>query len=101
MVDDGQFWRMLTNFLYFGNFGLDYLFHMFFLVRYCRALEEGEFANIRIRSDLDNRCAELLPADTDGVLLIGSSPYRSDLDRVVVWLGRRGLTASAVLSATL
>eukprot|EP00729_Bicosta_minor_P006703 gene6703-29951_t len=43
VVEDGQFWRMLTNFLYFGNFGIDYLFHMFFLVRYCRALEEGSF----------------------------------------------------------
>ena len=37
VVEDGQFWRMLTNFLYFGNFGIDYLFHMFFLVRYSTA----------------------------------------------------------------
>ncbi|KAJ1622874.1 Der1-like family-domain-containing protein [Pavlovales sp. CCMP2436] len=39
----GQFWRLGTNFLYFGPFGLDLLFHMFFLVRYSRLLEEGSF----------------------------------------------------------
>jgi Derlin-2/3 len=33
----------VTNFLYFGPFGIDFLFHMFFLVRYCRNLEEGSF----------------------------------------------------------
>jgi Derlin-2/3 len=39
-----QFWRLLTNFFFFGaRFSLDFLFHMFFLVRYCRALEEGSF----------------------------------------------------------
>eukprot|EP00299_Pterocystis_sp_00344_P006659 c1860_g1_i2.p1 GENE.c1860_g1_i2~~c1860_g1_i2.p1 ORF type:complete len:228 (+),score=29.91 c1860_g1_i2:33-716(+) len=36
-----EFWRLVTNFCYFGKFGLDFLFHMFFLVRYCRMLEEG------------------------------------------------------------
>jgi len=40
-----EVWRLLTNFLFFGNFGLDFLFHMFFLVRYCRYLEEGSFRN--------------------------------------------------------
>lgn len=38
-----QLWRLATNFLYFGPFGLDFLFHMFFLVRYSRLLEEGSF----------------------------------------------------------
>ena len=38
-----QLWRLVTNFLYFGPFGLDFLFHMFFLVRYSRLLEEGSF----------------------------------------------------------
>ncbi len=27
----GQVWRLLTNFLFFGHFGIDYLFHMYFL----------------------------------------------------------------------
>jgi Derlin-2/3 len=29
--------------LFFGNLGLDFLFHMYFLARYSRLLEEGEF----------------------------------------------------------
>ncbi|EOD27077.1 hypothetical protein EMIHUDRAFT_56200, partial [Emiliania huxleyi CCMP1516] len=38
-----QVWRLFTNFFFFGSIGLDFLFHMFFLVRYCRLLEEGSF----------------------------------------------------------
>ena len=40
-----QLWRLLSNFFFFGNLGLDFLFHMFFLSRYCRLLEEGSFRN--------------------------------------------------------
>eukprot|EP01134_Creolimax_fragrantissima_P003347 CFRG3347T1 len=43
LILQGQVWRLLTTFLYFGSLGLDFLFHMFFLVRYCRLLEEGSF----------------------------------------------------------
>ncbi|KAM3574392.1 hypothetical protein VYU27_003685 [Nannochloropsis oceanica] len=43
LVRQGQVWRLFTNFMYFGNFSLDFLFHMYFLVRYCRLLEEGTF----------------------------------------------------------
>lgn len=39
----GQIWRLFTNFFFFGLFGLDFIFHMYFLVNYCRLLEEGEF----------------------------------------------------------
>ncbi|KAJ3095657.1 Derlin-2 [Phlyctochytrium planicorne] len=39
----GQYWRLLTSFLYFGEFSVDFLFHMFFLQRYARMLEEGSF----------------------------------------------------------
>jgi len=38
-----QLWRLISSFLFFGNLGLDFLFHMFFLTRYCRLLEEGSF----------------------------------------------------------
>lgn len=38
-----QHWRLLTSFLYFGGFSVDLLFHLFFLARYSRALEEGCF----------------------------------------------------------
>jgi len=39
----GQVWRLVTTFLFFGLFSIDFLFHMYFLVRYCRLLEEGDF----------------------------------------------------------
>ncbi|KAI9331416.1 Der1-like family-domain-containing protein [Zopfochytrium polystomum] len=39
----GQYWRLITSFLYFGGLSFDFLFHMFFLVRYMRMLEEGSF----------------------------------------------------------
>eukprot|EP01084_Bolivina_argentea_P072287 131265_1 len=40
-----QFWRLFTNFFFFGStFGLDLFFHMFFLARYSRRLEEETFA---------------------------------------------------------
>jgi Derlin-2/3 len=32
---------MLTTFLFFGVFSLDFLFHMYFLVRYCWYLEDS------------------------------------------------------------
>ncbi|SYW86239.1 related to DFM1 - ER protein involved in ER-associated protein degradation [Ustilago bromivora] len=38
-----QFWRLLTAFLYFGPLGLDFIFHLFFFVRYSRMLEENSF----------------------------------------------------------
>lgn len=38
-----QFWRLITNFLYFRKMDLDFLFHMFFLGRYCKLLEENSF----------------------------------------------------------
>lgn len=43
IVKEFQFWRLITNFLYFGDFGIDFIFHMFFLVRYSRELEQGSF----------------------------------------------------------
>ncbi|KAI8923082.1 Der1-like family-domain-containing protein [Entophlyctis helioformis] len=43
----GQYWRLVTTFLYFGGLSGDFLFHMFFLVRYCRMLEEGSFRGRR------------------------------------------------------
>ena len=36
-----QYWRILTTFLYFGPLSLDLLFHVFFLQRYSRLLEES------------------------------------------------------------
>ncbi len=35
-----QYWRLLTTFLYFGPISLDLVFHIYFLQRYSRLLEE-------------------------------------------------------------
>lgn len=43
----GQVWRLFTSFLFFGMFSLHFFFHMYFLVRYCRLLEEGDFRERR------------------------------------------------------
>lgn len=40
-----QLWRIITTFLYFGSFSLDFMFHMYFSVRYCRLLEENSFSH--------------------------------------------------------
>lgn len=47
VIYKSQFWRLLTNFLFFGAIGVDFMFHMFFLARYCRLLEDGSFRNRR------------------------------------------------------
>ncbi|KAH7349549.1 derlin-2 [Plectosphaerella cucumerina] len=36
-----QYWRLLTTFLYFGPFSLDLIFHVYFLQRYARLIEES------------------------------------------------------------
>ncbi|KAI3634726.1 hypothetical protein MIR68_007107 [Amoeboaphelidium protococcarum] len=43
IIKSNEYWRLITNFLYFGSFGIDFVFYLFFLVRYCRMLEEGSF----------------------------------------------------------
>ncbi|CAA3009347.1 derlin- [Olea europaea subsp. europaea] len=43
VVKHYQVWRIVTNFLYFRKMDLDFLFHMFFLARYCKLLEENSF----------------------------------------------------------
>ncbi|KAJ1503051.1 hypothetical protein HMI54_007482 [Coelomomyces lativittatus] len=40
-----EYWRLFSSFFYFGSFGIDFLFHVFFLTRYCRLLEQGSFRN--------------------------------------------------------
>jgi hypothetical protein len=31
VIQDGQFWRIFTNFMYFGNFSFDLAYHLFFM----------------------------------------------------------------------
>jgi len=39
----GEVWRLITSYLFFGAFSVDFMFHMYFLARYSRLLEEGDF----------------------------------------------------------
>jgi len=43
ILHNHEIWRLITSFLYFGNFSIDFIFHMFFISRYSRMLEEGSF----------------------------------------------------------
>lgn len=38
-----QFWRLITSFLFFDRFGINFFFHVYFLYFYCRRLEEHSF----------------------------------------------------------
>jgi len=38
-----QIWRLLTTFVYFGPYGINFLFNMIFTHHYCRMLEENSF----------------------------------------------------------
>ncbi|OCF39692.1 derlin-2/3 [Kwoniella heveanensis CBS 569] len=46
-VQNMQVWRFITTFLYFGPLSLDLAFHLFFIMRYSRLLEENSFSNRR------------------------------------------------------
>jgi Derlin-2/3 len=43
LIFEGQVWRLISPFLFFGLFSVDFLFNMYFLIRHCRQLEEGDF----------------------------------------------------------
>ena len=43
IVEKAQVWRLFSNFLFFGTLGIDFVFHMYFLCRYSRLLEENSF----------------------------------------------------------
>jgi len=42
-VFSGEVWRLLINFFFFDYIGLNFLFHMFFLVRHSKLLEDGSY----------------------------------------------------------
>ncbi|CAD6587645.1 MAG: hypothetical protein TREMPRED_004816 [Tremellales sp. Tagirdzhanova-0007] len=46
-VGNMQLWRLVTTFLFFGPLSLDLAFHLFFIMRYSRLLEENSFSNRR------------------------------------------------------
>ncbi|KAK5580832.1 hypothetical protein RB653_000856 [Dictyostelium firmibasis] len=38
-----EFWRLFTNFFFYDEIGMNFFFHMYFLVRHSRLLEESSF----------------------------------------------------------
>jgi len=40
-----QWWRLVTNFLFFGTLSFNFVFNIIFTYRYCRTLEESSFRN--------------------------------------------------------
>ncbi|KAI8870624.1 Der1-like protein, partial [Ramicandelaber brevisporus] len=43
----GDYWRLITTFLYYGSLSLDWAIHMYFGIRYMSDLEQGSFYNRR------------------------------------------------------
>ncbi|QIW99161.1 hypothetical protein AMS68_004679 [Peltaster fructicola] len=41
VFNKGQYWRLLSTFVYFGPLSLNLVFHLFFMQRYARMLEES------------------------------------------------------------
>ncbi|KAG7349808.1 Der1-like family protein [Nitzschia inconspicua] len=76
VFSQGQVWRLITSYLFFGAFSVDFLFHMYFLVRYSRMLEEGDFrgrtANYVLMLLFGIVCISLMAVFTR-VLFLGSA----------------------------
>ncbi|KAL9643417.1 hypothetical protein ABK040_010032 [Willaertia magna] len=43
VIYDFQVWRLITNFLFFDKFSINFILHLYFLYFYCRRLEEHSF----------------------------------------------------------
>lgn len=84
VVKQYQLWRLITNFLYFRKIDLDFLFHMFFLARYCKLLEENSFRG----RTADFFYMLLFGASvlTGIVLLGGMIPYLSESFAKIIFL---------------
>jgi Derlin-2/3 len=39
----GEYWRIFSSFLFFGSFGIHFLFNLMFIYRYCKSLEEEHY----------------------------------------------------------
>ncbi|XP_039028841.1 derlin-2.2-like [Hibiscus syriacus] len=84
VVKHYQFWRLVTNFLYFRKMDLDFMFHMFFLARYCKLLEENTFRG----RTTDFLYMLLFGASVlTGIVLIGEMiPYLSASFEIIIFL---------------
>jgi Derlin-2/3 len=77
-----------SSYLFFGPFSVDFLFHMYFLVRYSRLLEEGDFrgrtANYVLMLLFGVACISLVAVYIQGLFLGSALTFLM----VYVW-GRR------------
>jgi len=83
-----ELWRLLTNYCFFGTFGLPFVFSMFFLVRYGRELEVKRFGG---RSADFLWCLALCGAGMLVVAyLLGNQPFlASSMLSAIVYLWAR------------
>ena len=43
LVFQGEYWRLISSFLFFGSFGIHFCFNLLFIYRYCKSLEEEHY----------------------------------------------------------
>lgn len=43
LILQGEYWRLGSSFLFFGSFGIPFLFNLLFIYRYCKSLEEEHY----------------------------------------------------------
>merc|ERR1739848_618391 len=43
LILQGEYWRLLSSFFFFGGFNLHFLFNVLFIYRYCKNLEEENY----------------------------------------------------------
>lgn len=60
----GQFWRVFTTFLYWGNLSLDFFFHLFFLCVPSGLLTRGEAGADARRGSCSMRYSRMLEEST-------------------------------------
>lgn len=58
VFSQGQIWRLATSYMFFGTFSVDFLFHMYFLVRSCWSM--GSFGCCPSRYKA-HRCSLFFP----------------------------------------
>ena len=56
---EGEVWRLVTNFFFFGMFGIDFVFHMFFSHRACLCLRPFSHLCHGVGLDISDRVVEL------------------------------------------
>jgi len=88
LIKAGQVWRLLTSYLFFGVFSIDFLFHMYFLVSEWTSMmtlnndnEDAKALNVADAVEwLDSRldCGQH-PEELDGAIGMACTVFPSDI----------------------